>query len=462
MEQRRSTNKTIHSEGREIIRRVIEKCDEESRSGVLTCNIKQSTLRVQNYTGFSKNTILKIRKSSREAGDERLKTPGKKRKRADHRNCNIDSFDKRVIRDVISNFYIVQKRVPSCIKLLAAIRERIDFPWGRQTLRRLLHKMGFRWKKCASFRKVLIERPDIVNWRCKYLQTIKRYRQENRNIVYMDETWVDNNLTFKKCWQSSEVNGILTNTSSSNRLIVVHAGGKNGFVKNSLLVFKAGLTTGDYHGQMCSSTFEKWVNEKLIPNIPPKSVIVFDNAPYHCIQENKAPTKYSLKKDMQSWLQSNNVPFDEKMRKADLMELINQHKPREKIFRVDEEVKRKGHDVLRLPPYNCDLSPIELAWAEVKRQIREKNITSDLSLNGLKEALTIAVSSVSKDAWVKYCEHVDNLEKAYWTNDGIMEAAMEDFIISVDDNSSDSDNISENESVSSMGSDQSELAVPLE
>lgn len=70
-------------------------------------------------------------------------------------------------------------------------------------------------------------------------------------------------------------------------------------------MFKAGQASGDYHGQMNRENFLKWLEEKLLPNIPQESVIVFDNAPYHSVQENKVPTKSSLKKDMIEWLTNN-------------------------------------------------------------------------------------------------------------------------------------------------------------
>lgn len=83
---------------------------------------------------------------------------------------------------------------------------------------------------------------------------------------------------------------------------MVHAGSEDGFVENACLIFKAGLTSGDYHGQMNRENFTKWLTEKLLPNIPANSIIVLDNAPYHSVQENKTPTKSSLKKDIISWL----------------------------------------------------------------------------------------------------------------------------------------------------------------
>lgn len=41
---------------------------------------------------------------------------------------------------------------------------------------------------------------------------------------------------------------------------------------------------------MNSGNFEKWIQEKLIPNLPPRTVIVIDNASYHNIEVNRVPT----------------------------------------------------------------------------------------------------------------------------------------------------------------------------
>jgi hypothetical protein len=155
--------------------------------------------------------------------------------------------------------------------------------------------MGFKWKRCGSRRKILIERENIVNWTCAYLQKIRKFRETGKPILYLDETWVDVNLTFSKCWQNKEVVGITTNVNVSKRLFFVHLGESGGFVEGCELVYKAGKATGDYHRQMNCDNFEKWVNEKVIPNLATPSVIVMDNAPYHRKQDDKPPTKSSLK-----------------------------------------------------------------------------------------------------------------------------------------------------------------------
>ncbi|KAJ8875938.1 hypothetical protein PR048_023846 [Dryococelus australis] len=122
------------------------------------------------------------------------------------------------------------ERVPACLKLLSAIKHKIDFSCGVNSLRRILKEMGFKWESY---------------------------------------------LPFNKCWQIKDQFGVLTNMSSSNHLITVHA-----------------------------RTLEaiRWTQEIL-----------------------------------KRWTNG----------------ILQSH----------------GHDVIRLPPYMCELNDIELAWAKAKRLV---------------------------------------------------------------------------------------------
>lgn len=83
-----------------------------------------------------------------------------------------NDFDLCVIRRKSHEFYSVKKEIPTIKKLWTVLKEDINFPGGRESLRLLLHKMGYKFKKCRSQRQILIERFDIVAWREKYLTEI--------------------------------------------------------------------------------------------------------------------------------------------------------------------------------------------------------------------------------------------------------------------------------------------------
>jgi hypothetical protein len=96
---------------------------------------------------------------------------------------------------------------------------------------------------------------------------------------------------------------------------------------------------------------------------------VLDNAPYHSIQVDKGPSNNSFKSEMISWLEWHGVYCDPTMRKGHLYDLIFTRKPKEKIFKIDHVLSVHGHAVVRLPPYICDLSPIEVAWSYVRNYL---------------------------------------------------------------------------------------------
>lgn len=148
-------------------------------------------------------------------------------------------------------------------------------------------------------------------------------------------------------------------------MIVLHAGYEGGFIPGAELIFKAHSSTGDYHNEMNQHNFMKWLSEKLIPNLPPNSVLVLDNASYHNVQVDRCPTTATRKADMQSWLSRHNIQFAPKMLKPELLMLCKQHKT-EPVYVVDELLARHGHQALRLPPYHAELNPIELIWANLK------------------------------------------------------------------------------------------------
>ena len=98
---------------------------------------------------------------------------------------------------------------------------------------------------------------------------------------------------------------------------------------------------------MNSNIFMKWIEDQLSPALPPNSTIVMDNASYHSIREEgtKAPTTATRKGEMQAWLSKQGVPYELKMTKPVLYELIKSHKP-EPVYKVDEFLK-KGMAIFR-------------------------------------------------------------------------------------------------------------------
>jgi hypothetical protein len=115
----RQSHGTIHSEAREVIANIIEKCDVEEPSKHLVLPLPKATASAAVYAGVSYATVKNIRK-----GD-------KKRKENDAN------------RNEVYNFYIQEKRVPTIPKLLPLIKSKISFLREKHLCAELLKAWSF-------------------------------------------------------------------------------------------------------------------------------------------------------------------------------------------------------------------------------------------------------------------------------------------------------------------------------
>ncbi|KAI4456620.1 monocarboxylate transporter [Holotrichia oblita] len=115
----------------------------------------------------------------------------------------------------------------------------------------------------------------ILLLRDEYLTKMKAYREEKRFICYLDETWYDTHDTIKKGWDDSTgMCSINVPVSRGKRIIIAHAGSMDGWVGEALLSAKNIKSSSlDYHEDMTSSLFEDWFVKKLLPALPPKSIL---------------------------------------------------------------------------------------------------------------------------------------------------------------------------------------------
>lgn len=98
-------------------------------------------------------------------------------------------------------------------------------------------------------------------------------------------------------------------------------------------------------------------------------------------------------------------------------------------------MKQNGHEVLRLPPYHCDLNPIELIWSLAKRKVASRNVS--LTAAQFEKVVNESFESITANDWKKMTDHVIHVEAKYKERDRITEDNLESFIINVGGNSSD-------------------------
>lgn len=141
--------KSLAGQSREIIANVYRVCDEEVINNAFKLPLKRKIDRVSLYTGVSQKTVRKIHREDEERQRERpaemLSSPPKKKTRL---SLMKDFEDFPVIRQTIKKFYLELKVVPTFKKLLLKLREIMNSPYSRETLRMLLKANGFHFRKC--------------------------------------------------------------------------------------------------------------------------------------------------------------------------------------------------------------------------------------------------------------------------------------------------------------------------
>ena len=399
-------------------------------------------------TGFCRSTVYRVLREQKHLGLKKFDSPVKRYVKSRKSIC-VDDFDVAAIRRTVHEFYN-RKEYPTMTKLLAVLKEKELFSGGRTTLWKLLREIGFKYKTVDN-KKYVYEQPKIILWCHKYLPRMRKNRIDKRHVVYLDETWANAHDGHTKSWvevdasSSKTKGGVRKPSGKGNRLIILHAGSKLGWVDGSALVFQSKKSTGDYHDEMTGEHFEEWFHDNLLPKLPSNSLIVMDNASYHSRRIESVPTMSSRKAVMQDWLVAHGIVYPEKALTRELYQLIKLSNIDHK-YTVDEMAKATGHEVVRLPPYHCKLNPIELAWSRVKRYIKDNNKL--FTLVHVKELTFAGFSKVDPDNWKNLVEHASKVEDKFWEQDWLHEQYLDEFII----NTSNSDSSDDDSSITSDSS----------
>jgi transposase len=293
-----------------------------------------------------------------------------------------------------------------------------DEPFHIATLARTLNRWGFEFGK-GTRSQHLKEKDHVIAARQRYLRKKRDNRLSGidtiRPEVYLDETYVNKNHSNDFIWYSGEDGPwVQKPTGKGERLIIINAITKFGWVSGAKLVFKSTRKTGDYHGQMNWGLFKKWFTEMLLPNIPQNSLIIMDNAPYHnTLSAHSPPTPLCSKKKIVEWLEQNKIYCRDDCLKPELVEILKKLAT-EPLYAIDEIARSHGHEVIRTPPYHPELQPIETCWGVVKNHVaRNCNFT----MNNLIEQLDSGFDKVTAKTCVEIIAKVRKFEDEFWTED---------------------------------------------
>jgi hypothetical protein len=146
-----------------------------------------------------------------------------------------------------------------------------------------------------------------------------------------------------------------------------------GLVPGSIWAFclqKKSDHQGDYHKVLNSDKYIKSFRDQLISNLRQPSLIMLDNAAYHCVYGEGVPQWYRMKRqECIDYLTAKSIQYDPSMSAMEMKLLVKEYVASNVKIEVQHHAEEGGHTVLFTPAYHSDLQPIELVWALIKGNV---------------------------------------------------------------------------------------------
>lgn len=326
-----------------------------------------------------------------------------------NKNPNINEFRFLELRTLIINMYTVHKEIPTLKRIHEMSQKELGLRLSYKTLRKILIEiMGYKYMRLKGF-MVIIEDPETRLMRMQYLRTIrqKNAKGSTTTIMYLDEMWLYAQYVICRDNKKFDAHVEWTYVMSDYRSALISA-----FHQTPVI----GIDPKD---------LENWLKNVLIKNLPSKRVvIVMENASTNSVTTEPWITPYSRKMEMIIWLFKNNIPFESNMSNIELYGLVKEHRAPKKYV-IDETLKEKKHEVLRLPPFCSDLHPLKL----IQRFVYEKVALSKISdAKEVEAAIQREFQAIQVTDWAREVEYVKCLEQEYVEQELQMERELEKYI----------------------------------
>ena len=230
--------------------------------------------------------------------------------------------------------------------------------------------------------------------------------------------------------------------------IVFHLGSaETGLLSNCFLLFTGRKRMDpEYHSEMKSSVFIKWLEHTVFPELKRicnKSLLVLGRARYHTMltEATKPPTTQWRKQKLVDFIRKWGHPVADDwkiiwMRRKTVSQLLSYArtvKPTRK-YQVEEIADKFTEEMFNikinfLPVAHPELNPIELVWGTIKRAVAKVDLSFRLfDCNCL---LSEEVFKYGPSVFAKLVAHAIREEEKYLEMGAVLDAE-EDFVVSKD------------------------------
>lgn len=227
-------------------------------------------------------------------------------------------------------------------------------------MRRHLARRGFVWSHTKKQTRSLRESSRVRQQRHDYLDEIRKNQSlpsdEQYRLVYLDARFLHHHYGSQFSWFSDR-DFMERSPGKGRRWCFMHAIMEEGLLEDTLLIFEAKKSQGDYHQQFDHQVFQQWFQEQLLPHLPKRCLIVLDRCPYHMVGKDAIIPKHMRKIALQEWLTQHGFDWEEHWLKLRLIEEVEAKRDKKTLVEIFAE--NKGHRVVFLPVHHPELNPIE-------------------------------------------------------------------------------------------------------
>lgn len=387
-------NKPLQKETLQLISRVLEKCELDKSYNVKSNELPNSNdliKRAQYFTGLHPKYLEKL-------------------KNGESTNFDVTTVSRHDVQNELVDFYSKSK-LPTTYELFDAMQGRIPEYMDIRSFRKALVKLGYMWRKINKNNEllVIIERPSVTFERYFYLKNIIRYREDFRQIYFVDEL-------------------ILTATCEvydSDSFVKFKSYIPKGAILKHVIcaVTNQAIQFAIYDNYDPTNT-ETWLKTQLFRSVTSGNVVVLRNKKHVNTELLETPTLNSLKIEMKDWLDFYNVPYEENMSKIDLYTLVEKFTNNiDKLYKIDTIAKTFGVEILRLPESISDLSIAYWVY-----NLLLTNLNKDKHFETFLQSFQDNISSVDKEILQKYDEHVAEGERETLDTDMKLDIIMDSIV----------------------------------
>ena len=189
----------------------------------------------------------------------------------------------------------------------------------------------------------------------------------------------------------------------------------------------------DYHDEMDHEKYENYFETQICKNVSKNSALVIDNASYHSKYSEDHPKSTWKKAQYAEWLKKRKIPYAKDALRPTLWKLAKEKRENYPAYRLEKIAHKYGHEIVRLPPYHCQLNPIELIWEIEKNYVASEN--KEHKLSEVEDLFRKKREEIDQETCKKCIEHVKRIEEEFYKGDRIIDVAVEKLEININPDS---------------------------